>query len=429
MNENFSTNLEEEEAYFNKLAETILNTIFEECVQELPLPKILCEEKEIGHLGDLLTIETEKEDWPIPIYAESETYLYYYIDLKPLKLKIGEGMLKNMSEEELNNIINETVEAHIEIDEHRNLTHAITSFKIDPKLSLFLKNKNDIEKAIEITIIETIEKINTNVFLLTKAVNLLMQKEKLRCIKPREEEIEKAVEKLKEKIKGKVVRKMKSWKKKIERRKRKKKEMLQGIKYYDESHEHLHKGNFKLALECLEKALKLNPYYKTYPTYWGIKGYALQQLGKHEEAIKCFNKRIKLEKQWNTYTLGVRYDKAISLIALGKRKEAIKLLEEVASKSSSIFGAYKQTLLTYYNLILKKEPNNKEIQGKRRKLLKTIQFKCPQCKTYQTEATEIQEKPEQYIINMKCKNCGHKWTKTQTKNINLKTSTKNPTEH
>jgi len=46
MNENFSMNLEEGEAYFNKLAETILNTIFEEYVQELPLPKILCEEKE-----------------------------------------------------------------------------------------------------------------------------------------------------------------------------------------------------------------------------------------------------------------------------------------------------------------------------------------------------------------------------------------------
>ena len=367
MNKNFSMNPEEEEekAYYNKLAETILNTIFEELVQELPLPKILYEEKEIGRLEDLLTIEIEKEDWPISIYAESETYLYYYIDLKPLKLKIGEGTLKNMSEEKLNDIINETVGAHIKIDEQRNLTHAITSFKIDPMLSLFLKNKDDIEKAIEITIIETIEKINTNVFLLTKAINLLMHEEKLRCIKPRQEEIEKAVEKLKEKIKGKVVRKMELWKKTIERRKSKKKEMLQGIKYYDESYEHLYEGNFKLALECLEKALKLNPFYKTYPTYWGIKGYALQQLGKHEEAIKCFDKRIELEKQWNTYTLGVRYDKAISLIALGKRKEAIKLLEEVASKSSSIFGAYKQTLLTYYNLILKKEPNNKEIPRKK----------------------------------------------------------------
>ncbi|MCD6513286.1 MAG: hypothetical protein J7L07_00005, partial [Candidatus Odinarchaeota archaeon] len=210
MNKNFSMNPEEEEekAYYNKLAETILNTIFEELVQELPLPKILYEEKEIGRLEDLLTIEIEKEDWPISIYAESETYLYYYIDLKPLKLKIGEGTLKNMSEEKLNDIINETVGAHIKIDEQRNLTHAITSFKIDPMLSLFLKNKDDIEKAIEITIIETIEKINTNVFLLTKAINLLMHEEKLRCIKPRQEEIEKAVEKLKEKIKGKVVRKM-----------------------------------------------------------------------------------------------------------------------------------------------------------------------------------------------------------------------------
>lgn len=62
--------------------------------------------------------------------------------------------------------------------------------------------------------------------------------------------------------------------------------------------------------------------------------------------------------------LGVRYDKAVSLIALGKRKQALKLLEEVANKSSSIFGAYRQTLLTLYNLFLKQEPNNKKYKRK-----------------------------------------------------------------
>lgn len=419
MNEDFFADIEkweEEEAYYNKLVEIVLDMLlFEGLFQELPLPKILYEEKEVGSLGDFLITEIEDEGLLIPIY---ETYLYYYVDLKPLELKIGKGRLKRVLEGKLNRLINEIVDADVEVDE---LADLITiSFKVDPGLFLFPENRDDIEKAIEVTIMETIETISTIASLVTEAIKPLTCEEKLRYVKPREEEIKEAVRKIRDKIWRKVKRKMISWKKEIERRRRRRKRMLRGEEYYDEACEHVRKGNFKLALECLEKASKLNPYYKTSPAYWSRKGHVLQQLGKHKEAIKCFDKRMKLDEQRNYYSPGVRYDKAISLIALGKLEEALELLEEILSRAFSTFGKYKQALLACYDLILKREPNNKEIQRKRRELLQTIQFTCPKCESDETEATEIREETKRYIINMRCKNCGHRWIKKQPKYINFK---------
>ena len=78
-------------------------------------------------------------------------------------------------------------------------------------------------------------------------------------------------------------------------------------------------GKHDEAIKCFDKAIKLNP---NYEKAWNNKGVALDNLGKHDEAIKCYDKAIKLnpndEDAW--------YNKGLALDKLGKDKEAIKSL-------------------------------------------------------------------------------------------------------
>ncbi|MEQ8222894.1 MAG: tetratricopeptide repeat protein [Candidatus Eremiobacterota bacterium] len=60
---------------------------------------------------------------------------------------------------------------------------------------------------------------------------------------------------------------------------------------------------------------------------WLNKGMALNELGKYEEAIKCFDKALALE-ELNTSSL---FNKGIALAGLGKYDESIKCFDKVLS--------------------------------------------------------------------------------------------------
>lgn len=339
-----------------------------------------------------------------------------------------------MSEKKLNKNIQDLVEgSYIKLDSNQNLINITVSCKIEPKLEYTSEAKEKIEKNIEKIIREIIYSINDKVFLLTKAVNLLTLRKEIKCIEPTEEEIEKAIKKIKEKIELKeIIRKMKRWKKEVTSKlkilqkikgisgRRGKLTIRKGIDYFEEAYEKFYQEGPQVALEYLEKALELNPSFKNHNRYWRARGYVLLALGNYEEALECFDEAIMLEKEYESTILNTFYGKAIALLMLGKNKEALKILEQLVKVGTdSIFGTYKQTLLKCYDIILNQEPDNKEIQEKRRKLLKTISYKCPKCKKQETEAVEIKEKPEKYEITMQCNNCGNTWTTLRTKKHEL----------
>jgi tetratricopeptide (TPR) repeat protein len=51
-------------------------------------------------------------------------------------------------------------------------------------------------------------------------------------------------------------------------------------------------GKHSEAIECFDKALKLKP---DYTDVWNIKGLTLHNLKKHSKAIECYNKAIELD--------------------------------------------------------------------------------------------------------------------------------------
>ena len=71
------------------------------------------------------------------------------------------------------------------------------------------------------------------------------------------------------------------------------------------------------AVDCFDKAIKINPLYYT---AWCNKGVALDKLGKYSEAVDCFDKAIKINpiyyKAW--------YKKGLALDKLGKYSEEME---------------------------------------------------------------------------------------------------------
>jgi tetratricopeptide (TPR) repeat protein len=76
-------------------------------------------------------------------------------------------------------------------------------------------------------------------------------------------------------------------------------------------------GKYEEALECFEKALSLDP---KHAIAWNNKGASLGILGKHEEALECFEKALSLDpkfaKAWN--------NKGMVLAIFDKMEEAIE---------------------------------------------------------------------------------------------------------
>jgi tetratricopeptide (TPR) repeat protein len=61
-------------------------------------------------------------------------------------------------------------------------------------------------------------------------------------------------------------------------------------------------ANYELALILMDEALEKNPYYLKHTTYWGRRGRLLDNLGRHTEAIDCYQTYIEIlkerEQQW-----------------------------------------------------------------------------------------------------------------------------------
>ena len=80
-------------------------------------------------------------------------------------------------------------------------------------------------------------------------------------------------------------------------------------------------GKFQDAIKCYDKSLKINP---RYDLAWGNKGNALKHLGKPQEAIECFDKALEINprfaEMWS--------NKGNALSELGKHQEAIECFDK-----------------------------------------------------------------------------------------------------
>ena len=54
----------------------------------------------------------------------------------------------------------------------------------------------------------------------------------------------------------------------------------------------LENGQYDDALRCFEQAIVLNA---NDPDLWNFKAVVLRSMGRHEEAIECFNKSLKID--------------------------------------------------------------------------------------------------------------------------------------
>lgn len=90
------------------------------------------------------------------------------------------------------------------------------------------------------------------------------------------------------------------------------------------------------AVQYLKEALKLNPYYESYPPFWSLLGAVLQKLGEHEEAIDCFDRRIEIEeKKKNPPPSNLLFSKVVSLMELHRLREAKEILKQLVEKIPS----------------------------------------------------------------------------------------------
>jgi len=68
----------------------------EEFIEELPIPKVYYKNKEIGYIDGFQVTEINLEDWLTNVHYPEKPSIFYVIDLRPLKLKIGENTLQNI---------------------------------------------------------------------------------------------------------------------------------------------------------------------------------------------------------------------------------------------------------------------------------------------------------------------------------------------
>jgi tetratricopeptide (TPR) repeat protein len=81
---------------------------------------------------------------------------------------------------------------------------------------------------------------------------------------------------------------------------------------------------------------------------WNDKGFALKNLGRHQEAIQCFDTALAIDPR----NVDAWYNKGATLINLGRHQEAIQCLDKAleidpknarAQQAKRIFSASKET--------------------------------------------------------------------------------------
>jgi tetratricopeptide (TPR) repeat protein len=91
-------------------------------------------------------------------------------------------------------------------------------------------------------------------------------------------------------------------------------------------------GNPQGALECYEKALKINP---NDPKSWCGKGVALDMLGNPQGALECFDKALEINPNYFPAWSG----KGVALGTLGKYQEAITCYDKALGIDPTWEGA------------------------------------------------------------------------------------------
>ncbi len=60
----------------------------------------------------------------------------------------------------------------------------------------------------------------------------------------------------------------------------------------DEGEDFLENGQYEDALRCFEQAIIME---SKDPDLWNLKAVVLRSMGRHDEAIECFNKSLKID--------------------------------------------------------------------------------------------------------------------------------------
>ena len=94
---------------------------------------------------------------------------------------------------------------------------------------------------------------------------------------------------------------------------------------------------YEEAIKCYDKALKIDPYFSK---AWNNKGHVLEVIGRNDEAIRCYNKALEIEPidfdKINTSNAGILVDSFVWLeILRGSKKGKIAL--EIINKSDRVF--------------------------------------------------------------------------------------------
>jgi len=80
-------------------------------------------------------------------------------------------------------------------------------------------------------------------------------------------------------------------------------------------------GRYEEALKCYEELIKINP---NYAEVWYAKGVVLRSLGRNEDAIKCYDEAIKINPNYAEAWVG----KGMALANLGRNEDALKCYDE-----------------------------------------------------------------------------------------------------
>jgi len=104
-------------------------------------------------------------------------------------------------------------------------------------------------------------------------------------------------------------------------------------KLINEGVEFLDLGRPEEALKIYEKAIKINP---QLAEAWFAKGFALGELGRYEEAIEAYKKAIEINTRFGL----AWFTKGFTLGKLGKHEEAIKAYEKAIEINSQDVGAW-----------------------------------------------------------------------------------------
>jgi tetratricopeptide (TPR) repeat protein len=103
--------------------------------------------------------------------------------------------------------------------------------------------------------------------------------------------------------------------------------------WFNEGHYLDQAGKYEEAVKAYDKVLKINP---QYADAWYNKGIALVNLRKYKEAINAYDEALKINPQY----ADAWYNKGIALAKLKKYKDAIKVNDE-AMKSRLRFRFWK----------------------------------------------------------------------------------------